>query len=151
LKGKTKKIKISRNVQDQTGKQIVKVKELLVEFNPGVEEGTRVTFPQLGDQNPGRIPADIVFIARDKEHSTFKRNGADLEYTAQVTRSQVLNGTEIEIPTLEKETKKVTLDRKFNKNSVTRVPHCGLPFSEDPQRRGDIVIKFELAQGNSNY
>ncbi|CAF4917544.1 unnamed protein product, partial [Rotaria socialis] len=31
------------------------------------------------------IPADIVFIIKDKPHPTFRRDGSDIIYTAKIT------------------------------------------------------------------
>lgn len=36
-------------------------------------QGTRVTFPNDGDQGPNIIPADIVFIVKYRDHVRFKR------------------------------------------------------------------------------
>ena len=34
-----------------------------------------------GDENPGRIAADIVFVLQEKPHPVFRRDGNDLVYT----------------------------------------------------------------------
>lgn len=34
-----------------------------------------------GDENPGRIAADIVFVLQEKAHPLFRRDGNDLVYT----------------------------------------------------------------------
>ena len=34
-----------------------------------------------GDENPGRIAADIVFVLHEKPHPAFSRDGNDLIYT----------------------------------------------------------------------
>ena len=46
-------------------------------------------FQREGDQAPNKIPADIVFIIRDKPHALFKREGCDLKYTAKVSLKEV--------------------------------------------------------------
>lgn len=47
-------------------------KVLTINIKPGWKSGTKITFPKEGDQNPGRIPADIVFVIKDKPHPRFK-------------------------------------------------------------------------------
>ena len=42
-----------------------------------------------GDQAPNKIPADIVFIIRDKPHPHFKREGSDLKYTCKISLKEV--------------------------------------------------------------
>lgn len=34
-----------------------------------------------GDEGPGKIPSDIVFVVDEKPHPTFTRDGNDLVYT----------------------------------------------------------------------
>ena len=46
---------------------------------------------------PNSIPADIVFIVKDKDHPLYKRNGADLHYVATVPLSKALIGCVIEV------------------------------------------------------
>ena len=65
---------------------------LTINVKPGWKSGTKITFQREGDQAPNKIPADIVFIIRDKPHALFKREGSDLKYTAKVSLKEV--GTE---------------------------------------------------------
>ena len=40
-------------------------------------------------QAPNKIPADIVFIIRDKPHQHFKREGSDLRHICKITLREV--------------------------------------------------------------
>ena len=62
---------------------------LTINVKPGWKSGTKITFQREGDQAPNKIPADIVFIIRDKPHALFKREGCDLKYTAKVSLKEV--------------------------------------------------------------
>lgn len=46
----------------------IRDKILTITVKRGWLPNTRVTFPQEGDQGPNKIPADIVFILKDKSH-----------------------------------------------------------------------------------
>lgn len=87
--GCVKKMKISRRVVKPDGSSKKEDKVLQISIKPGWKSGTKVTFQKEGDQAPGKIPADIVFIIRDKPHAMFKREGSDLRYTARLTLKQV--------------------------------------------------------------
>lgn len=87
--GCVKKMKISRRVQQPDGTSKKEDKYVSISIKPGWKSGTKVTFQKEGDQSPGKIPADIVFIIRDKPHAMFKREGSDLRYTARLTLKQV--------------------------------------------------------------
>lgn len=85
LNGCVKKMKISRKVPNQDGKSNKKEdKVLTINVAPGWKAGTKVTFQREGDRNSSSVPADIVFIIRDKPHPQFKRDGANLIHTAKV-------------------------------------------------------------------
>lgn len=89
--GTTKKLKISRKVLNPDSRTTrTEGKFLTIEVKPGWKQGTKVTFPREGDQSPTTIPADIIFIIKDKDHPIFKRDGNDLIYTATISLSQVI-------------------------------------------------------------
>lgn len=88
--GCVKKMKIARRVLEPDGAPRKEDKYVSISVKPGWKSGTKVTFQKEGDQTKGRIPADIVFIIRDKPHPLFKREGSDLRYTARLTLKQVI-------------------------------------------------------------
>lgn len=96
--GATKKMKISRKVLSPDNRSIrTEDKVLTIEIKPGWKQGTKITFPREGDQSPTTIPADIVFIIKDKPHSTFRRDGSDLIYTAKITLKDVSSSLAIRV------------------------------------------------------
>lgn len=88
-KGCVKKMKISRRVLQPDGTANKEDKVLTIQIKPGWKAGTRITFQKEGDQGRNKIPADIVFIIRDKPHPVFKREGSDIRYTAKITLREV--------------------------------------------------------------
>lgn len=85
LTGCTKKMKISRkrlNPDGQTTRSEEKILE--VQIKKGWKEGTKITFAKEGDETPRNIPADIVFVLKDKPHPVFKRDGSDIVYTTKI-------------------------------------------------------------------
>ena len=89
-KGTTKRMKITRNVLNPDGRTTkVENKVLTIQVKPGWKEGTKITFPKEGDQSPNKLPADIVFVVKDKPHQTFTRSGSDLKYKATLGLKEV--------------------------------------------------------------
>ncbi|XP_010601569.1 dnaJ homolog subfamily B member 13 isoform X3 [Fukomys damarensis] len=77
--GCTKKIKISRRVLNEDGySSTIKDKILTIDVRPGWRQGTRITFEKEGDQGPNIIPADIIFIVKEKLHPLFRRENDNL-------------------------------------------------------------------------
>ena len=89
LQGVTKRMKISRRVLANDGTAKKEEKVLTINVKPGWKSGTKITFQREGDQAPNKIPADIVFIIRDKPHQHFKREGPDLKYSCKITLKEV--------------------------------------------------------------
>merc|ERR1712110_1033877 len=81
--------KISRRVVAGDGTAKKEEKVLTINVKPGWKSGTKITFQREGDQAPNKIPADIVFIIRDKPHPNFKREGSDLKYACQISLKEV--------------------------------------------------------------
>lgn len=98
-KGCVKKMKISKRVLQSDGSPKREDKYVSISVKPGWKAGTRVTFQKEGDQQRGKIPADIVFIIRDKPHAFFKRDGSDIRYTARLTLKQVSSSSALRIIT----------------------------------------------------
>ena len=144
-KGCTKKMKISRRVlqADLTTRKEDKV--LTINVKPGWKAGTKITFQREGDQGRNKIPADIVFIIRDKPHANFKREGSDIRYTAKLTLKQALCGCTINVPTMSGEKFPLHFtDEIIKPNMVKRIQGYGLPLPKEPSRRGDLIVNFEI-------
>ena len=145
-KGCTKKMKISRKVFSPDGQTLQREeKVLMINVKPGWKAGTKITFQREGDQGPGKIPADIVFVIRDKPHPHFKRDESDVRYTCRVTLKDALCGTTVHIPTLTGEKVPLDLSREIIKPSTTRrIQGGGLPYPKEQNRRGDLIIGFDI-------
>merc|ERR1711963_67053 len=144
-KGAEKKMKISRRIHHDDGRITNEEKVLKINIKPGWKSGTKVTFNQEGDRIPGKIPADIAFIIRDKPHPIFTRDGTNLKYTYKIPLREALCGTIIQIPTLEG--KKIGINcsgEVLEPTTTKRLQGYGLPFPKEPNRRGDLLVNFEV-------
>lgn len=145
-KGVTKKMKITRNVVGSDGRSTRREEKILtIDVKPGWKEGTKITFEREGDQLPGKIPADIVFVVRDKPHAHFKRDGANLVYTAKVPLRDALCGTRVSVPTLDGQRVTINFNNEVVRPQTTkRLQGYGLPYPKDPTRKGDIIVHFDI-------
>lgn len=88
--GCTKRMKISRKRLNPDGRTMCSEDKILaIEIKRGWKEGTKITFPREGDESPNTIPADIVFIIKDKPHPHFRREGSNIVYPVRVSLRQV--------------------------------------------------------------
>lgn len=143
--GCTKKMKISRRVMNEDGHTSgIRDKILTIHVRPGWKAGTRITFPQEGDQGPNNIPADIVFIVQDKSHALFKRSENDLIYVAKIPLGKALIGCSIEVPTLDERLLNIPINDIVHPKYSKTVPGEGMPVTKDPKMRGNLVIEFDI-------
>ncbi|MCH96236.1 DnaJ-like subfamily B member 13-like, partial [Trifolium medium] len=98
--GCVKKIKVTRDAIKHPGVIIQEEEILKIEVKPGWRKGTKITFEGVGDEKPGYLPADIVFLIDEKKHPLFSRNGNDLEICVEIPLVDALAGCTIPIPLL---------------------------------------------------
>lgn len=67
-------------------------KVLEVHIEKGMVNNQKITFRGMADELPNMEPGDINFIIQVKEHDLFKRKGADLLVTRDVSLNQALTG-----------------------------------------------------------
>lgn len=72
-------------------------KVLEVHVEKGMKNNTKVTFRGAADETPGVEPGDVNFIIQEKEHDIFKRKGADLLITKEISLNQALTGLSVRI------------------------------------------------------
>lgn len=88
--GCTKKMKISRKRLNPDGYTVRNEDKILtVDIKRGWKEGTKITFPREGDETLSNIPADVVFVVKDKPHPVFRRDGSDIIYPAKISLRDV--------------------------------------------------------------
>jgi len=132
-------------------------KVLEVHIDKGMRNGQRITFRNMADEVPGMEPGDVNFIIQEKEHETFKRKGADLLATKEISlnqalcgyswRFQHLDGRDIIIKTrpgqiIEAETKDDETGRVLP--YITMVKDEGMPSHGNPFVRGNLYIAFHV-------
>jgi len=145
LNGTSKKLKITRKVLNPDGRSTrLEDKILTIDIKPGWKAGTKITFPKEGDQNPGTIPADIVFVIKDRPHQTFVRDGSDIKYTQRMSLRDALCGSTIQVPTLDGRRIPVALNDVIKPTTQKRIQGEGLPLPKTPTRRGDLIVDFNI-------
>jgi len=142
--GCTKKMKITKTLVDENGKRVQAEKILTLQVKPGWKSGTKITFPEEGDEAPGVIPSDVIFVLEEKPHLYFKRDGDTLIYTANISLAQALTGVKIELPTLDGRRLNVEIRDVISPGFQKIIPGEGMPLQKNPEQKGNLVIKFNI-------
>ncbi|KAI9115875.1 hypothetical protein K1719_012805 [Acacia pycnantha] len=143
-KGTTKKMKISRDVIDSSGRPTTVEEILTIEIKPGWKKGTKITFPEKGNEQRGVIPADLVFIIDEKPHSVFKRDGNDLVVTQKVPLVEALTGYTAQLTTLDGRNLTVPVSSIISPTYEEVVKGEGMPIPKEPSKKGNLRIKFNI-------
>ncbi|KAG6757075.1 hypothetical protein POTOM_037376 [Populus tomentosa] len=143
-KGTRRKMRISRSVPDDFGKPKTVEEILKIDIKPGWKKGTKITFPEKGNQEPGITPADLIFVVDEKPHSVFKRDGNDLVVNQKISLLEALTGKTIELTTLDGRYLPVPVTDIVKPGQELLVSNEGMPISKEPTKRGNLRIKFDV-------
>ncbi|KAG9129949.1 hypothetical protein Leryth_007073 [Lithospermum erythrorhizon] len=121
------------------------VQEILtINIKPGWKKGTKITFPEKGNEQLGIIPADLVFVIDEKPHKVFTRDGNDLVMTQKISLAEALTGYTTQITTLDGRNLTISVNSVIHPNYEEVVPREGMPIPKDPSKRGNLRIKFDI-------
>lgn len=145
-KGAKKKMRIARNVFDPSvsGKFRTLEEILTIEIKPGWKRGTKITFPEKGNEEPGVIPADVIFVIEEKPHATYKRDGNDLVVNQEITLLEALTGRTLDLTTLDGRSLVLPLTEIVKPGAEIVVPNEGMPISKEAGRKGNLRIKLDV-------
>jgi len=143
--GCEKKIKVTRSIYGADGSVKKVEKQLDIKVKAGWKAGTKVTFNRVGDQYPGKIPADIAFIIKDKPHPVFTRDGHNIKFTYKIPLRDALCGSVVQIPTLDGKKVGINCTGEVIKPTTTkRLQGYGLPIPKEQNRKGDLIVEFDV-------
>lgn len=141
--GTTKRMRIDRTVLGGADglSRVPKSEVVSVRILPGWPAGTRITYSERGDEHPGRIAADIVFVLTEQPHKLYTRRGRDLEYTCRLSLTDALCGCEVTMPSLDGRDLSLHCNGIVTSGSERRIRGEGMPSGLE---KGDLVVRFDV-------
>lgn len=125
-------------------RQVQETEILTIDVKPGWKKGTKITFPDKGNEHLNQLPADLVFIIDEKPHSIYKRDGNDLIINQRVSLAEALGGTTINLNTLDGRELSIPVQDIVSPGYELVITREGMPIAKEPGNRGDLKIKFEV-------
>ena len=117
---------------------------LTIEIKPGWKKGTKITFPEKGNEQRGVIPSDLIFIIDEKPHLVFKRDGNDLIYTQKISLVEALTGYTVQVTSLDGRTLTIPVSSIISPAYEEVVKGEGMPIPKEPSKKGNLRIKFNI-------
>ncbi|GKV32386.1 hypothetical protein SLEP1_g40997 [Rubroshorea leprosula] len=140
--GCKKRIKITREVTTKSGEVIQEEEMLTIKVKPGWKKGTKITFEGMGNERPGSLPADIIFVIAERKHHLFRREGDDLELAVSIPLVKSLTGCTIPIPLLGGEKTDITIEDIIHPGYQKIISGEGMPNPKEQGKRGDMILVF---------
>ena len=126
-------------------RKTIPVEEILtIEVKPGWKKGTKITFPEKGNEQPNVIASDLVFVIDEKPHGTFTRDGNDLVLTQRVPLAEALTGHTVHVSTLDGRSLTIPISSVIHPSYEEVVPREGMPLPKEPSKKGNLRIKFNV-------
>lgn len=120
---------------------VVDKKTISVNIPGGVDNGSRLRLRGEGEAGPGLPPGDLYVFVHVKPHEFFHRDGQNILCRLNLSVSQAALGADIEVPTLDGETRIINVPSGTQSGETYRIPGGGIPNVRG-HGRGDQIIQF---------
>lgn len=115
-----------------------------VKVPAGISEGQKLRLRGKGLASPhGGPPGDLYVQIKVLDHPIFRRENADLHLKHQISFSEAVLGTEIEVPTIDKKRLKLKIPPGTQNNAKFRLKGYGLPRMKS-NGRGDAYAEISI-------
>jgi len=146
-KGAGKTISEKDKCKTCKGKKVIKDRKILeVNVEKGMKNGQKIKFSGEADEAPDTIPGDVVFVVQEREHDTFKRKGADLVKTMNISLAESLCGFTRTITHMDGRV--LRIDSKpgavVKPDSVKMIQGEGMPYHGNPFSKGRLFVHFRV-------
>jgi len=116
---------------------------------PGWKSGTKVRFPQAGNEQPTGESQDLIFVIEEKPHTGFSRDGNDLIITQKLSLVEALTeeGGKKTIEHLDGRKLRVSVPLGVVKpGQQTTISGEGMPVRKEGQvhKKGNLIVKWEI-------
>lgn len=136
---------IKEKCPDCGGEGIVQSEEVIeIKIPAGVADGMQLSMQGKGNAGArGGINGDLIVLIEEVPHEIFERDGNNLCMQTYITFSQAVQGTTIEVPTLDGKVK-FKIEQGMQSGKVYRLKGKGLPEFNSYGRRGDLLVRVDV-------
>ena len=117
---------------------------LTIDVKPGWKKGTKITFPDKGNEQLNQLSADLVFVIDEKPHVIYTRDSNDLIMNHSVSLAEALAGTTVNVTTLDNRDLSIPITDIMSPGYELVIAGEGMPIAKEPRHKGDLRIKFDV-------
>jgi len=123
--------------------RVMKERTIDVKVPAGVEDGTRIRYPEQGKAGMNGGPSgDLYVVLHVKKHPFFERDGQDLHCDVPISFPQAALGAEVKVPTLQGE-HNLKIPDGTQSGDVFRIKGKGVP-NLNGGGKGDLLITVRV-------
>eukprot|EP00127_Corallochytrium_limacisporum_P001683 Clim_evm20s77 gene=Clim_evmTU20s77 len=138
-------VKITEKCPVCEGKKHTRGKrKLTVDVEAGIPDGEPIVFVREGDQEVDTIPGDVIFRIATQPHSTFVRDGNNLEVKLDISLKDALQGFSTTRIHLDGHEFVIARDGVSQPGDVLTVVGEGMPYHEMASKKGDLFVKIQV-------
>jgi len=109
---------------------------------PGISSGKKLRIASKGQEGPWGGPSgDLLIRIQATPHPVFTRKGSDLELTREISLTEAVLGTQIEVPTLDDKKLSLKVPAGTQSHTQMRLKGHGVPLPGSAGR-GDLYVKL---------
>ncbi len=126
------------------GEGIVQSEEVIeINIPAGVQDGMQISFSGKGNAGARNgVNGDLIVQIEELKHDVFERDGNNLCMQSYITFSQAVQGTSLEVPTLDGKVK-FKIEQGMQSGKVYRLKGKGLP-DVNGYGRGDMLVRVDV-------
>ena len=98
---------------------------------------------RMGDEQPGHIPADVVFMIEEKPHPVFQREGNNIIVIHEINLKEALCGLYFEYEHINGKRMNVFIPAVITPETEQCYPGLGMPISKSSDY-GDLIFRFKI-------
>ena len=117
---------------------------LTIWIEPGMDDGSEISFPQQGDEKPDAIAGDVKFVVRTLPHKQFRRRGNDLILKLDISLLEALVGFKKVITHLDGRNITVMRENVSRPGMATKIEKEGMPILNNPSTFGDLYVEYNI-------
>ena len=119
-------------------------KRLTVSIPAGIDNGERIALRGQGNDGRNGGPAgDLIIAVSVRPHSIFERDGYNIYCEVPLTVAEATLGAEIDVPTLEGNTK-YTIPEGTQPGTRFTMRGKGIPYVNGNGKRGDLIFRVAV-------
>lgn len=118
--------------------------QLEVNIDPGMKNNQKIKLTEMGDQEPGKVAGDVVFVLTQKEHAKFTRKGNDLLLKQDISLVDALCGNPFAIEHLDGRKIQVIPSGMIRPGDLKSIEQEGMPTWKRPFEKGTLVVQFKV-------